>query len=155
MGVLPTILKKVGNQGVRFPVHRLAMDLMCASTAAAIAAGTLTLAPGAATYGACGPKGTGGPMVNFIAGVAAGTASIFATQPIDVIKTRMQSIGAERYGHTWQCGARLLREEGIGVFLNGLGARALRSGLGAGFSFAFYPFVKAAITVTPHAIAKM
>ena len=123
-GWLPTIIKKVGNQGVRFPVHRALLNYMCGSTHLACDAAK-------------------NPMFGFIAGALAGMSSILVTQPVDVVKTRMQGLGADRYGHSWSCAWHLLREEGAQVFLHGMGARALRSGLGAGFSFAFFPVVKA------------
>ena len=82
-------------------------------------------------------------IFGFIAGAISGIASIIMTQPVDVIKTRMQGLQAERYGHSLNCAIQLVREEGIQVFFHGMLARTLRSALGAGFAFTFFPIVKA------------
>jgi len=138
-GWLPTILKKVGNQGIRFPVHRFLLNLLCGL-------GAVTAAGGKHHHHTSSCDAAHSPhhiIFGFIAGALSGITSIIFTQPVDVIKTRMQGLQAERYGHSLSCAMQLLREEGIQVFFHGMAARALRSALGAGFAFTFFPIVKA------------
>lgn len=128
-GWLPTVLKKISNQGVRFPVHRFILNWLCGDTSVTCDASS-------------------NPFFGFLAGATAGICSIPVNNAVDVIKARMQSLDADHYGHSLACAKKLLREEGVQVFFHGMGARALRSGLGAGFAFAFFPVIKSYILAT-------
>ncbi|KAJ8260433.1 hypothetical protein GJAV_G00182040 [Gymnothorax javanicus] len=66
---------------------------------------------------------------SFLSGCAAGSAAAVAVNPIDVIKTRLQSLnrGAneETYSGVADCFSKILRREGPAAFLKGAGCRAL------------------------------
>ena len=124
-GWAPTIAKKVLNQAIRFPVHSMAFRLICGSETC---------------------SGSKHPFLSFVAGAVAGLSSILMTQPIDVVKTRMQGIGSERYGHSIQCFYLLLKEEGGSVFFDGIIPRSVRVALGAGLTFSVFPLFKALLT---------
>ena len=154
-GWIPTVLKKVLNQTIRFPVHHAVLGLLCASMLAephSLAALATTSPAGAESVGVI-PSPTvvimpdrcaasAHPLLSFLAGFSAGAISIAMTQPVDVIKTRMQGMDSMRYGNTFRCFLVLLREEGPWVFMHGIVPRALRTSLGAGITFALYPVIK-------------
>jgi solute carrier family 25 citrate transporter 1 len=45
-------------------------------------------------------------------GLIAGAASVFGNTPLDVVKTRMQSLEAAKYKSTFDCAAQIMRNEG-------------------------------------------
>lgn len=45
-------------------------------------------------------------------GAVAGAASVFGNTPIDVVKTRMQSLDASKYKNTWDCFMKIAKNEG-------------------------------------------
>ena len=61
------------------------------------------------------------------------------TQPLDVIKTRMQSLEARReYKNSFVCAARIFRDEGILTFWSGAVPRLARLVLSGGIVFTMY-----------------
>ncbi|XP_072528431.1 mitochondrial glutamate carrier 1 [Salminus brasiliensis] len=79
-----------------------------------------------------GKKGADGPApfyVSFISGCVAGSTAAVAVNPVDVIKTRLQSLtrGSEEdtYSGVTDCIRKILRKEGPGAFLKGAYCRAL------------------------------
>jgi len=56
---------------------------------------------------------------SFLAGLVAGTASTYITMPVDVVKTRMQSLDAKRYKSGIDCAQRVFMEEGWRTFWTG------------------------------------
>lgn len=130
-GWMPTVGKKVINQAIRFPAHSWALRVLCQLFVAADA-----------TVMTCRH---GHPFLNFVAGAFAGVSSILVTQPIDVAKTRMQGLGAARFRNTIHCLRCIAREEGFGAFMQGAGIRSLRVALGAGLSFALFPWAQSIV----------
>ena len=51
-------------------------------------------------------------LVTGFIGLIAGAASVFGNTPLDVIKTRMQSLEASKYKNTLDCGIQIMRNEG-------------------------------------------
>ncbi|XP_001922072.1 mitochondrial glutamate carrier 1 [Danio rerio] len=79
-----------------------------------------------------GKKGGDGPApfyVSFISGCIAGSTAAVAVNPVDVIKTRLQSLtrGSEEdsYSGVTDCIRKILRNEGPAAFLKGAYCRAL------------------------------
>lgn len=60
------------------------------------------------------------------ASVLAGAASVYGNTPIDVIKTRMQGLQADKYKSTWDCAVQTWRAEGPTAFYKGATARLAR-----------------------------
>jgi hypothetical protein len=155
-GWLPTVLKKVLNQSIRFPVHHAALAALCAltlspqllsvgSNSGGAGEDTRTSVPSSSVSSpppSC--HASDHPLLSFSAGFFAGVISIVLTQPIDVVKTRMQGIRSDRYGNSWQCFGTLLREEGPIAFCHGIVPRAIRTSLGAGVTFSLFPVLRQA-----------
>ncbi|XP_036432386.1 mitochondrial glutamate carrier 1 isoform X1 [Colossoma macropomum] len=79
-----------------------------------------------------GKKGAEGPApfyVSFISGCIAGSTAAVAVNPVDVIKTRLQSLtrGSQEdtYSGVTDCIRKILRNEGPSAFLKGAYCRAL------------------------------
>ena len=51
-------------------------------------------------------------IVTGIFGLIAGAASVFGNTPLDVVKTRMQSLEAAKYKNTLDCAIQIMRNEG-------------------------------------------
>jgi solute carrier family 25 (mitochondrial citrate transporter), member 1 len=61
------------------------------------------------------------------------------TQPLDTIKTRMQSMDAKRvYGNTFRCATMIFKQEGILTFWSGALPRLARLVLSGGITFTMY-----------------
>lgn len=58
--------------------------------------------------------------------------------PLDTIKTRMQSIGAAEYKNSFNCAARIVREEGFLTLWSGAVPRLGRLILSGGIVFTMY-----------------
>lgn len=98
-GFVPTTMRQAANSAVRFGSYN-------------------TLKQIAQGYVAPGEK-LGG-LATFGLGAMAGLITVYATQPLDSVKTRMQSIDARgQYRNTFHCAARILKEEGVLVFWSG------------------------------------
>ncbi|XP_061531980.1 mitochondrial glutamate carrier 1 isoform X2 [Phycodurus eques] len=79
-----------------------------------------------------GKRGTEGPApfyVSFISGCLAGSTAAVAVNPVDVIKTRLQSLNRgsteDTYSGVTDCIRKILRNEGPSAFLKGAYCRAL------------------------------
>jgi len=59
------------------------------------------------------------PMVG-IFGLIGGAVSVFANTPIDVVKTRMQGLDANKYKNTFDCFVKIARYEGPKAFYKGM-----------------------------------
>lgn len=72
-------------------------------------------------------------------GAAAGLVTVLVTQPLDTIKTRMQSIEARKeYGNTARCAVRIFREEGVRTFWSGVMPRLARLVMSGAIVFTMY-----------------
>uniref|UniRef100_A0A8C5CMA5 Mitochondrial glutamate carrier 1 n=1 Tax=Gadus morhua TaxID=8049 RepID=A0A8C5CMA5_GADMO len=79
-----------------------------------------------------GKRGVEGPApfyVSFFSGCLAGSTAAVAVNPVDVIKTRLQSLNRgsteDTYSGVVDCIRKILRNEGPGAFLKGAYCRAL------------------------------
>ncbi|TWW75970.1 Mitochondrial glutamate carrier 1 [Takifugu flavidus] len=79
-----------------------------------------------------GKRGAEGPApfyVSFLSGCAAGSTAAVAVNPVDVIKTRLQSLNRgsteDTYSGVTDCIRKILRNEGPAAFLKGAYCRAL------------------------------
>jgi len=80
-----------------------------------------------------------GTVGTFAMGAMAGLITVYATQPLDTIKTRMQSIEArEVYGNSLRCAALIFRQEGILTFWSGALPRLVRLVMSGGIVFTMY-----------------
>lgn len=72
-------------------------------------------------------------------GALAGLITVYATQPIDTVKTRMQSIEArELYRSTWACAVVIAKKEGVLTFWSGALPRLARLMMSGGIVFTMY-----------------
>lgn len=75
--------------------------------------------------------------INFLSGVmAAGLGTTF-TNPFDAIKTRIQLM-PNRYTNTIQAGKKMLREDGMRSFFDGLGIRIARKAISSALAWTVY-----------------
>ncbi len=51
-------------------------------------------------------------LITGLFGLIAGAASVFGNTPLDVVKTRMQSLEASKYKNTLDCAIQIMRHEG-------------------------------------------
>jgi solute carrier family 25 citrate transporter 1 len=117
-GFAPTTARQAANSAVRFGSY----------------AGLRSVAEAALPHGSrLGSAGT------FAVGAAAGAVTVYATQPIDTVKTRMQSIEARAlYRHSAACAADIVRREGVRALWSGAVPRLVRLCLSGGIVFAMY-----------------
>ncbi|XP_061139049.1 mitochondrial glutamate carrier 1-like isoform X1 [Syngnathus typhle] len=80
-------------------------------------------------YGKRGAEGPAPFYVSFISGCLAGSTAAVAVNPVDVIKTRLQSLNRgsteDTYSGVTDCIRKILRNEGPSAFLKGAYCRAL------------------------------
>jgi solute carrier family 25 citrate transporter 1 len=82
-------------------------------------------------------------FVSFMAGGTGGLVSVLLNNPIDVIKTQMQSLGgAERYKGTLDCAKIILRDEGVRGYYKGCTPRCFRVFFEMAFGFAIFEYLK-------------
>ena len=117
-GFVPTTLRQSANSATRFGSYTFLKQMAESYTA-----------PGE-KLGAVGTFGIGG---------MAGLVTVFVTQPLDTIKTRMQSIEARQmYGNTLRCAGLILKHEGILTFWSGALPRLVRLVMSGGIVFTMY-----------------
>ncbi|KLO16582.1 mitochondrial tricarboxylate transporter [Schizopora paradoxa] len=77
--------------------------------------------------------------LTFGIGAIAGLVTVYTTMPLDVIKTRMQSLEArQQYRNSFHCGYRIFTEEGLLRFWTGTTPRLARLVLSGGIVFTIY-----------------
>ncbi|PSK50443.1 hypothetical protein B9Z65_387 [Elsinoe australis] len=117
-GFVPTTARQAANSAVRFSSYTSLKQL-------------------AQSYVAPGEKL--GTISTFGIGGMAGVITVYATMPIDTIKTRMQSIESKsEYRNSFNCAARIFKEEGIFTFWSGALPRLARLVLSGGIVFTMY-----------------
>ena len=117
-GFVPTTARQAANSAVRFSSYT-------------------TLKHAAEGY--VGPGEKLGTASTFAIGGAAGLITVFTTQPLDTIKTRMQSIEARKnYKNSFVCGMKIFQNEGILTFWSGALPRLVRLVLSGGIVFTMY-----------------
>ncbi|KAI0474918.1 mitochondrial carrier [Xylariaceae sp. FL0804] len=117
-GLVPTAARQSANSAVRFGSYTSLKQLAESYTAPGERLG------GVATFGI---------------GSVAGAITVAVTQPLDTVKTRMQSIEAPRvYGNSLRCAALIFRHEGLRTFWSGALPRLARLVLSGGIVFTMY-----------------
>lgn len=117
-GFVPTTARQSANSAVRLGTYTFLRQL-------------------AQSYVAPGEKL--GVFSTFGIGGAAGLITVFATQPLDTVKTRMQSIEARKlYKNSLDCVRIITRNEGIMTFWSGALPRLVRLVLSGGIVFTIY-----------------
>ncbi|XP_019871775.1 putative tricarboxylate transport protein, mitochondrial [Aethina tumida] len=83
-------------------------------------------------------------------GIIAGCASVLCNAPLDVVKTRMQSLEAHKYKNIFDCIQQIWNNEGPRAFYKGTVPRLIRVGLDAGVTFTVYDLIMDAFnTIRP------
>ncbi|PPQ65529.1 hypothetical protein CVT26_000486 [Gymnopilus dilepis] len=117
-GLFPVMMRQGANSAVRFTTY---------STLKQFVQGTAR--PGQPLPGA----------ITFGIGAIAGLVTVYTTMPLDVIKTRMQTIGARtQYRNSFHCAYRIFTEEGIFTFWRGTTPRLARLVMSGGIVFTVY-----------------
>ncbi|KAJ2730922.1 hypothetical protein IW152_004915 [Coemansia sp. BCRC 34962] len=76
---------------------------------------------------------------SFALGMIAGTVTVFATMPLDVVKTRMQSLAApQEYKGSLHCAYRVVSEESVRALWKGATPRLSRLMFSGAIVFAVY-----------------
>ncbi len=118
-GLVPTAMRQSANSAVRFGSYTSLRQLAESSYTA--------------------PGERLGALATFGIGSVAGAITVFTTQPLDTVKTRMQSIEARQvYGNSLRCAALILRQEGVLTFWSGALPRLARLVLSGGIVFTMY-----------------
>jgi len=87
-------------------------------------------------------------LFDMVAGATAGGIGSYLTNPMDVIKTRLQTTGESSYGGSIaKCAAAVLEEGGPTAFLRGSVPRLIHKIPANGFFFVFYEFFRRALRV--------
>lgn len=117
-GFVPTTARQAANSGVRFSAYT-------------------SLRQAAQSYAAPGEKLSS--PATFAIGAIAGTVTVYATQPIDTVKTRMQAIDSKgMYRNSIDCGVKIFREEGFFKLWSGAVPRLGRLMFSGGIVFTMY-----------------
>ncbi|XP_007894864.2 tricarboxylate transport protein, mitochondrial [Callorhinchus milii] len=115
-GLSATILKQGTNQAIRFFVMTSLRNW----------------------YTGDDPHKTINMLVTAIFGASAGAASVFGNTPLDVVKTRMQSLESHKYRNTLDCAIQILKHEGLSAFYKGTVPRLGRVCLDVAITFTIY-----------------
>ncbi|EJD39860.1 mitochondrial tricarboxylate transporter [Auricularia subglabra TFB-10046 SS5] len=117
-GLGPVMMRQGANSAVRFTTYSTLKQFVQSN------ARTGTTLPSSVTFGI---------------GAIAGIVTVYVTMPLDVIKTRMQSLEARReYKNAFHCGYRIFTEEGVLRFWTGATPRLARLLLSGGIVFTTY-----------------
>ena len=117
-GLVPVMLRQGANSAVRFGTYSTLRNFV----------------QGSSRPGQPLPSG-----VTFGIGAIAGIVTVYATMPLDVVKTRLQTLhGREQYKGTFDCMAKVLRHEGVLAFWRGATPRLARLMLSGGIVFTVY-----------------
>lgn len=117
-GFVPTTARQAANSAVRFSTYTWLKQMAESYTSPGERLGTLS------TFGL---------------GAVAGAVTVYSTQPIDTVKTRMQSLEAKQlYKNSIQCGWSIVKNEGVLTLWSGATPRLGRLVLSGGIVFAGY-----------------
>ena len=117
-GFVPTTARQAANSATRFGSYTALKQL-------------------AEGYTAPGEKL--GAVGTFAMGGIAGLITVYVTQPLDTVKTRMQSIEARAlYGNSFRCASLIYKQEGILTFWSGALPRLARLIMSGGIVFTMY-----------------
>lgn len=116
-GTMPTIIRQTSNSAVRFTTYTSLKQMIS-------------------------PNKPLNEYYAFALGFISSCAVVAVTQPIDVIKTRMQSKYTwSNYKNSLNCAYRIFVEEGFTKFWKGWAPRLMKVGLSGGVSFGVYQYV--------------
>lgn len=117
-GFVPTTARQAANSAVRFGTYTWLKQIAESYTSPGERLGTVS------TFGI---------------GAIAGAVTVAVTQPIDTVKTRMQSLEAKSmYKNSIQCGWSVFKNEGLLTLWSGAAPRLGRLVLSGGIVFAGY-----------------
>ncbi|GIJ87186.1 hypothetical protein Asppvi_006092 [Aspergillus pseudoviridinutans] len=117
-GFVPTTARQAANSATRFSSYTMLKQL-------------------AQGYVAPGEKL--GTASTFALGGIAGLITVYVTQPLDTVKTRMQSLEASKnYRNSFVCAARIFKDEGLLTFWSGAVPRLARLIMSGGIVFTMY-----------------
>jgi solute carrier family 25 citrate transporter 1 len=117
-GFVPTTARQSANSAVRFSSYNAIKQFAMGYTS---------------------PGEKLGAASTFAIGGAAGFITVYATQPLDVVKTRMQSIeAAKSYKNSFECAAKILRHEGLLTLWSGAVPRLARLIMSGGIVFTMW-----------------
>ncbi|KAL4757401.1 putative mitochondrial tricarboxylate transporter (Ctp) [Aspergillus foveolatus] len=117
-GFVPTTARQAANSATRFSSYTMLKQM-------------------AEGYVAPGEKL--GTASTFALGGMAGLITVYVTQPLDTVKTRMQSLEASKnYKNSFVCAARIFKDEGILTFWSGAVPRLARLIMSGGIVFTMY-----------------
>lgn len=115
-GLTATIMKQGSNQAIRFFVMESLKDW----------------------YRGGDPNVSVNKLIVGFFGAIAGAASVFGNTPIDVVKTRMQGLEAQKYKNTFHCMYEIAKNEGFFAFYKGTVPRLGRVCLDVAITFMIY-----------------
>jgi len=115
-GLTATMMKQGSNQAIRFYVMETCKDW----------------------YRGGDPNGKVPKLIVGLFGGFAGACSVIGNTPLDVIKTRMQSLDAKKYENTWDCAKQIMTNEGPRAFYKGTLPRMSRVVLDVAITFMIY-----------------
>ncbi|KAI0461786.1 CtIP- endonuclease [Komagataella kurtzmanii] len=119
-GVLPVSLRQAANSAVRLGSYNAIKTFLQQAS---------STDPGAPLSSS----------LTFAVGSFAGLVTVYATMPIDTVKTRMQALGADKmYSSTLNCFVKIFKEEGLLTFWKGATPRLGRLVLSGGIVFTIY-----------------
>jgi len=117
-GLFPVMMRQGANSAVRFTTYTTLKQLV---------------------QGTARPGQTLPNTITFGIGAIAGLVTVYTTMPLDVIKTRMQSLEARaQYRNSFHCAYRIFTEEGILRFWTGTTPRLARLVVSGGIVFTVY-----------------
>ncbi|KAJ7158853.1 mitochondrial tricarboxylate transporter [Mycena filopes] len=117
-GLFPVMMRQGANSAVRFTTYSTLKQFV---------------------QGAARPGQTLPSTITFGIGAIAGLVTVYTTMPLDVIKTRMQSLEARaQYRNSFHCAYRIFTEEGLLRFWTGTTPRLTRLVLSGGIVFTVY-----------------
>jgi len=117
-GLFPVMARQGANSAVRFTTYATLKQFVQGNTR-----------PGQALPSS----------LTFAIGAIAGLVTVYTTMPLDVIKTRMQTLQARtQYRNSFHCAYRIFTEEGITRFWTGTTPRLTRLVLSGGIVFTAY-----------------
>jgi len=117
-GLFPVMMRQGANSAVRFTTYTTLKQFVQSRTR------TGQTLPSSVTFGI---------------GAIAGLVTVYTTMPLDVIKTRMQSLEARsQYRNSLHCAYRIFTEEGVLRFWTGTTPRLARLVMSGGIVFTIY-----------------
>ncbi|ORY79387.1 putative mitochondrial tricarboxylate transporter [Protomyces lactucae-debilis] len=125
-GLFPTMMRQSANSAVRFSSYNFLKS---------------------AAQGSLAPGEKLGIASTFAIGGCAGIITVYATMPLDTVKTRMQSLASrQEYKNSFHCFSRIVTEEGFFSLWSGALPRLARLILSGGIVFTCYEQTSAQLT---------